>query len=161
MTVGPALRDVGYGTHVITAMLACFAGGCVAGRSVSKEPGVVYGIGMVGLVGAMLTEVWLFICQTGFPERDRLANFLAADQRLQAQSARAAGAAGAAGAANQSEGDRVPAGMGGAGLRARFQQGETSTSSRVSTNEEGWARGSSSSSTTRRSSSSLTKDRND
>lgn len=154
MTVGPALRDVGYGTHVITAMLACFAGGCVAGRSVSKEPGVVYGIGMVGLVGAMLTEVWLFICQTGFPERDRLANFLAADQRLQAQSARAAGAAGAVGAVSQSEGERVPAGMGGAGLRARFQQGETSSTSRVS-DDEGWA---GSSSTTRRSS---LKDRND
>ena len=47
--------------HVISVMLSCALGGYVAGRHLSHEPGVHFGMCVAGLVLSMLVEVGLFM----------------------------------------------------------------------------------------------------
>ena len=60
--VSALTRDLGFGAHVLTAMVACFAVGVAAGRSFAPDDIVAQAaLGAAGMFCAMIAEAVLFI----------------------------------------------------------------------------------------------------
>jgi hypothetical protein len=56
-----AVREVGFGVHVITVMGACFLAGLFVGKRLFSEPGAQFAVGAVGMLISLLVETALFV----------------------------------------------------------------------------------------------------
>lgn len=63
--VSSALREVGYGVHVLTVMAACFVASLIAGRRAFTEPAAQVLFAAAGMLVALLVETGLFIIRDG------------------------------------------------------------------------------------------------
>ena len=59
--VSSALREVGFGVHVLTVMAACFVASLIAGRRAFTEPAAQVLFAAAGMLVALLVETGLFV----------------------------------------------------------------------------------------------------
>lgn len=64
-----AVREVGFGVHVLTVMFACFMACLALGRRLFREPGLQVALGAVGMFGGLLVEILLYIIKSGGERR--------------------------------------------------------------------------------------------
>jgi len=65
-----AVREVGYGVHVLTVMATCFTAALVAGRSLSSDPGVQCAVGALGMLLALLVETGLHLIRDSRKQKE-------------------------------------------------------------------------------------------
>ena len=56
-----AMRDVGFGVHIITVMAACFLAAFAVGRRMFSDVGAQVAVAAVGMLFSLLVETGLFV----------------------------------------------------------------------------------------------------
>jgi hypothetical protein len=59
-----AIREVGFGVHIISIMAACFLAFWALGRRLFRDPGMQFMLGAVGLLAGLLVETLLWVIQS-------------------------------------------------------------------------------------------------
>ena len=63
--ISGAMREIGYGVHVLSVMATCFLVALIAGRSLSSDPGIQCAIGALGMLLSLGVETALFVIRAG------------------------------------------------------------------------------------------------
>ena len=64
MPLSGAVREVGFGVHIISIMAACFLAFWALGRRLFRDPGMQFMLGAVGLLTGLLVETLLWVIKS-------------------------------------------------------------------------------------------------